>query len=444
MDIQFTDALKLNRPNAFNIMLKPAGPICNLNCTYCYYLEKKKLYEGKKDFRMSDAMLEEFTKQYIKSQQVPLVTFTWQGGEPTLMGLDFFMKAMKFQDKYSGGKVIENAFQTNGTLLDDDWCKFFHDNKILVGVSIDGPEHIHDYYRKTSSGASTFKKVMKGIDLLKKHKVEFNTLSCVNDYTVRFPSETYRFLKNIGSVYLQFLPIVERKASGLPGEQLSLVTNDYSEDAQVTDWSVNGKAFGKFLVTIFDEWVRQDVGRYFVQIFDATLANCVGQMPGICVFAETCGDALVMEHNGDLYSCDHFVYPGYLLGNISKTPVIDLVKSRAQFEFGIKKRTSLPKYCLECEVLYACHGECPKQRFLKTPVGEYGLNYLCDGYKMFFHHVDPFMEYMAKELRNKRSPANVMNWIRNKDNQVITQVLPGRNDLCPCGSGRKYKNCCAL
>ena len=438
----FTDALKLKRPTAFHIMLKPAGPVCNLNCSYCYYLEKTRLYPAKNDFRMSDELLEEYTKQFIESQQIPVVTFTWQGGEPTLMGLDFFKKALELQKKYSGGKTIENSFQTNGTRLNEDWCKFFSDNKILVGISIDGPEHIHDRYRLTNSGGTTFRKVMKGIEVLQKHRVEFNTLSVVNDYNVHYASETYRFLKSIGSVFLQFLPVVERRRTDKADDSLSLVANDYEYDAAVTGWSVKGNDFGNFLVTIFDEWVRKDVGSYFVQIFDATLASWVGEMPGICVFAETCGDALVMEHNGDLFSCDHYVYPEYYLGNIVETPMVDLVKSQRQFDFGINKRNSLPSYCLRCDVRFACHGECPKHRFLLTPDGKPGLNYLCEGYKIFFHHVQPYMEYMAKELKNKRAPANVMSWLRNRENQAVKPVMPERNDPCPCGSGKKFKNCC--
>jgi uncharacterized protein len=443
MDIFFTDALKLKRPNAFHVMLKPAGPSCNLECTYCYYLEKKKLYPGKKDFKMSDELLEEFTKQFIEVHQVPVVSFTWQGGEPTLMGLDFYKKAIELQKKYANGKTIENSFQTNGTRLNEDWCKFFTDNNILVGISIDGPEHNHDHFRKTASGGPSFKRAIKGIELLHRHKVEFNTLSCVNDYNARFASETYRFLKSIGSGFIQFLPVVERKAPGQPENMLTLVANDYQKDAEVTEWSVTGKEFGKFLITIFDEWVRSDVGHWFVQIFDATLANHVGEMPGICVFAETCGDALVMEHNGDLFSCDHYVYPEYYLGNIVEKPMIEMVKSQRQFDFGIDKRNKLPRYCLQCDVRYVCHGECPKHRFINTPDGRPGLNYLCEGYKMFFHHVEPYMEYMAKELKNKRAPANVMKWIRNKDSQAIKPVSPERNDPCPCGSGKKFKNCCA-
>ena len=439
----FTDALKLKRPNAFNVMLKPAGPSCNLNCTYCYYLEKQKLFTGK-TFRMTDELLENFTRQFIEANEVPVVTFTWQGGEPTLMGLDFFRKAIYYQKKYAGGKKIENAFQTNGTRLNDEWCRFFTDNNILVGISIDGAEHNHDRYRKTFSGGPTFKRVMKGIELLQKNKVEFNTLSVVNDYNVHYATETYRFLKKTGSGFMQFLPVVERTSVNNKETELSLIAPIHGNSASLTEWSVGSEDFGKFLIAIFDEWVRNDVARYYVQIFDATLANYVGENPGICVFNGTCGDALVMEHNGDLFSCDHFVYNEYFLGNITDTPLIDLVKSQQQFDFGIDKRNRLPGYCLRCDVRFACHGECPKHRFMLTPDGRPGLNYLCQGYKIFFSHVEPYMEYMAKELKNQRPPANVMDWIRNKENQVVKVRIPNRNDPCPCGSGKKYKNCCGL
>jgi len=441
-NLLFTDALKLKRPNAFHVMVKPAGPSCNLSCTYCYYLEKNKLFNDSHEFRMSENLLENFTKQFIEANEIPVVTFTWQGGEPTLMGLDFFRKAIDFQKKYANGKVIENAFQTNGTRLNDEWCRFFTDNNILVGISIDGSEHNHDHYRKTNSGGSTFKRVMKGIELLHKHKVEFNTLSVVNDYNVHFASETYRFLKTIGSGFMQFLPIVERISASIDENALKLVAPIHGA-ARVADWTVDAKDFGKFLITIFNEWVRNDVAKCYVQIFDATLANYVGENPGLCVFNETCGDALIMEHNGALFSCDHFVYPEYFLGNITETPLIDMVKLQRQFDFGIDKRNKLPRYCLQCDVRYACHGECPKHRFLLTPDGKPGLNYLCEGYKMFFKHVEPYMDYMAKELKNKCAPANVMNWIRNKESQVIKPVLPRRNDMCPCGSGKKFKNCCS-
>ena len=441
-NLLFTDALKLKRPNAFHVMLKPAGPSCNLNCTYCYYLEKKKLYPEKREMKMSDDLLENFTRQFIEAHQVPTVTFTWQGGEPTLMGLDFLRKAIELQKKYRGDKKIENAFQTNGTTLNSDWCKFFTDNNILVGISIDGAEHNHDHYRRTLSGRTTFRKVMKGIELLHKHNVEFNTLSTVNSYNAQFATETYRFLKKIGSGFIQFLPVVEHVDDKRPEQELQLIAPMHSQNVKVTPWSVGASDYGRFLIVIFDEWVRNDVAKHYVQIFDATLANYVGENPGLCVFNDTCGDALVMEHNGDLFSCDHFVYPEYYLGNITETPLIDLVKSQKQFDFGVDKRNKLPRFCIQCDVRYACHGECPKHRFLLTPDGRPGLNYLCEGYKMFFSHVEPYIKFMAEELRNKRPPANVMKWIRNKENQVVKAAIPERNDPCPCRSGLKFKNCC--
>jgi uncharacterized protein len=284
---------------------------------------------------------------------------------------------------------------------------------------------------------------MKGIELLQKHRVEFNTLSVVNDFNVSMAAETYRFLKQIGSVFMQFLPVVERISDSVGDNDLKLIAPLHGE-ARLAPWTVNPRDYGKFLITIFDEWVRKDVARYYVQIFDATLANYVGENPGICVFNQTCGDALAMEHNGDVYTCDHFVYPEYYLGNIIETPLVEMVKSQRQFDFGIDKRNKLPRYCLQCDVRYACHGECPKHRFLLTPDGQPGLNYLCEGFKMFFKHVEPYMEFMAKELKNKRAPANVMSWIRNKEGQVRKTSIPERNDPCPCGSGKKFKNCCAL
>ena len=425
-------------------MVKPIGPQCNLNCDYCYYLEKSALYPGKNDYRMPIEVLEEFTRQYIAAHEVPVVTFVWQGGEPTLLGLDYFKQVFAIQKKYAAGKTIENAFQTNGTMLDDDWCRFFTDHKVLVGISIDGPEHNHDHHRKNRHGKGTFKKVMNGIHLLHKHKVEFNTLSCVNSYNVHYASETYHFLKQIGSGFIQFIPIVERLADQPREGHLALVGPRYAGKATVTPWTVKPADYGKFLITVFDEWVRKDVGRYFIQICDATLANWVGVMPGLCVFAETCGEAMVMEHNGDVYSCDHFVYPEYFLGNISGSALVDMAKSQVQFDFGIDKRNKLPRYCRRCEVRFACNGECPKHRFMTSPDGEPGLNYLCEAYKMFFKHVTPAMEYMAKELSNKRPPANVMNWTGNQDRQKQKTILPGRNEPCPCGSGKKFKNCCAM
>ncbi|MFW5781112.1 MAG: anaerobic sulfatase-maturation protein [Bacteroidota bacterium] len=431
---------------AYNVMLKPIGPVCNLNCTYCYYLEKKNLYLRQKDFRMNDDVLERFIKEYIESQNVPVISFVWQGGEPTLLGLDYYKKALELQGKHARGKRIENVFQTNGTLLTDEFCKFFAENNFLVGVSIDGPKELHDKHRTYRSGGGSFDEIMAGIKLLKKYKVEFNTLSVVNKDNSYFPLEVYRFLKEIGSGFIQFIPIVERVADTPDPEALNLVTPAYSKGATITDWSVEAEQYGHFLTTIFDEWVRNDVGRYYVQIFDVTLANWVGERPGLCVFSETCGDATAMEHNGDLYSCDHFVYSDYYLGNIMDTPLIDMIKSERQVDFGLGKRNNLPAYCIDCEYRFTCHGECPKNRIAYAPDGEYGLNYLCPAYKMFFAHVHPYMQYMADQLKKKQPPANIMNWVRHMDAKKMQEMNPGkevgRNDPCHCGSGKKFKNCC--
>jgi uncharacterized protein len=407
--LTLSDALKVTRPKSFMVMAKPIGPICNLNCTYCYYLEKEKLYQGKGSYRMSDEVLEEYIRQFIEHQEVPTVTFTWQGGEPTLLGLDFFEKAVELQKKYKGGKKVENSFQTNGTRLTEDWVRFFRKNNFLVGISIDGPEQIHDKYRKTKSGKPTHQEVMKGIRLLKRYQVEFNTLSVVNDANMNKPLEVYRFLKKIGSGYQQYIPIVERRAEGEPEDGLTLVHPGSEEAAHLTDWSVRARQFGQFMITIFDEWVRNDVGRVFVQLFDVTLANWVGAPPGLCVFAETCGEAAVMEHNGDMYTCDHFVYPEFYLGNILETPMGDMMASKKEIQFGKDKRDTLPRQCLRCEVRFACHGGCPKGRIATTADGEPGLNWLCEGYKAFFEHVKPYMDFMANELAHERAPANIMN-----------------------------------
>jgi len=410
--IQFTDATRINKvPDAFSIMAKPIGPKCNLNCTYCYYLEKKELYPDTSNFKMSDEILGLFIKNYIQEQKATTIVFTWQGGEPTLLGVDYFRKAIAFQKKYTGSKTIENSFQTNGSLITNEWCEFFVENNFLIGVSIDGPEDLHNHYRKFASGKPSFKDVMKGIELLKKHKVEFNTLSVVNNYNAQHPIEVYNFLKKIGSTYLQFIPIVERRALD-ENNVLKLVNPEYDGEAEVTEWSVKPKEYGVFLNAIFDEWVRNDVGKYYVQIFDVTLGNWYGDPPGLCVFAETCGMAAVMEHNGDVYSCDHFVYDEHYIGNIAEQSLGDMLKSNKQFKFGLDKRDKLPIYCKRCEFRFACHGECPKHRFMTAPNGEKGLNYLCEAYKMFFGHVKPYMNFMMKELNNKRAPANIMEHLR--------------------------------
>jgi uncharacterized protein len=441
MDFQFP-----TRGLAFNVMAKPAGAVCNLRCSYCYYLEKRTLYEGQA-LRMSTDTLEEFIKQYIEAQKIPVVTFVWQGGEPSLAGIEFYQTVVRLQQKYANGKRIENAFQTNGTFIDDRWCTFFKEHNFLVGISIDGPENLHNAFRKDTAGEGSWKKVMKGISLLHKHKVEFNTLTTVNRITGDHPLAIYRFLKEIGSGFIQFLPVVEIIATeNVAGSGLHLITPSHQGKKKVTEWSVRPEQYGKFLTAVFDEWVRNDVGRYFVQLFDVTLANWVGQIPGLCVFSETCGDALVIEHNGDVYSCDHFVYPEHYLGNIHSDSLTTLATSEKQLQFGQAKLRNLPRYCLECEYRFACHGECPKHRWEKTPDGEEGLNYLCPAYKMFFRHVHPYMQYMADQLAKKQAPANVMAWIKqNERDQMANQkkrLSVGRNDPCPCGSGRKFKSCC--
>lgn len=402
----------IQQPLAFQVMVKPYGPICNLNCTYCYYLGKTKLYPGTVSFKMTEELLEQFTRQYIESQDVPVVNFTWQGGEPTLLGIAFFRKALALQQKYSNGKTIENVFQTNGTLIDAEWCRFFHDNHFLVGISIDGPKEIHDRHRLNTAGKPTFDRVMQSIELFKKYQVEFNTLSVIHRHNAGYPLEVYRFLRSVGSGYIQFIPIVERARRDRNENKLTLVAPGFDAGADVTEWSVIPEDYGRFLITVFDEWVRNDVGRVFVQLFDVTLANWTGAPPGLCVFDETCGNAMVLEHNGDLFSCDHFVYPHHRLGNINKASIRDLAQSDRQLAFGRDKLLKLPAYCIQCEYRFACHGECPKHRFCITPDGEPGLNYLCEAYKMFFSYVHPYMQFMGDELQEKRPPANVMRWAR--------------------------------
>jgi uncharacterized protein len=419
-------------PPAFHVMVKPQGAICNCRCQYCYYLPKEHLYPGG-NFRMTEELLERFTHQYIESQSVPQVTFAWQGGEPTLMGLDFFKHAIELQKKYQRpGITISNAIQTNGIVLNDDWCRFFREHDVLVGISIDGPSSLHDIYRTDRGNHPTFDRVMAGIKLLKKHHVEFNTLTCVHAANSDYPLEVYHFLRNeVQSRYMQFIPIVLRDS------QTSLQHGE-----TVNRKSVGGKQYGDFLSAVFDEWVRRDVGKVFVQTFDAALASWAGQPPGVCIFDETCGIALVLEHNGDLYSCDHFVEPDYLLGNINDIDLAVLVGSAEQRHFGLAKRDTLPKYCQECPVRFACNGGCPKNRISLTPDGEPGLNYLCEGYRAFFNHIAPQMGFMARELAAGRPPANVMLAVARQDTEFERKLArAGRNDPCPCGSGLKFKHC---
>jgi uncharacterized protein len=402
-----------NAGRGFHLLTKPVGPICNLDCKYCFYLEKEKLYPGENQWRMSDAVLDEYVRQYILSQPVPEINFAWQGGEPTLLGVDFYRKAVALQQRYAGGRTIFNAIQTNGTLLDDEWCEFLAANGFLVGLSIDGPEELHDIYRVDKRQQPTFAKVMHGLELLKKHGVQFNTLTVVNRANSQRPLEVYRFLKGIGSEFLQFIPLVERAAPAamqaagydfaappLPGET--------EHSSAVTPWSVEAGQYGIFLCAIFDEWVRRDVGRTFVQLFDVALGNWMGLGSSLCVFAEKCGGAMAIEHNGDIYSCDHYVYPQHRLGNLMNTSLGGMVNSPQQMKFGGDKFDSLPKYCRECEVRFACNGECPKHRFIRTPDGEEGLNYLCAAYKKFFTHIDRHMNVMAALLNSDEAPARIM------------------------------------
>jgi len=453
-------------------MAKPFGAVCNLDCSYCYYLEKEKMYDASGRFRMSEQTLEKFIDEYISSQNVPVVQFIWHGGEPVMLGMDYYRKALELQNKYSRGKTIENVLQTNGTLLNDDWCRFFRDNHFLIGISLDGPEHVHDRYRLNKAGKPTFAQTMKGLELLVKHQVEFNTMSVVNDYSTQYPLEIYRFLKSIGSCYMQFSPVVERIATNLSDGAMNLLAGSDQKESRLTAWSVKAMDYGRFLCEIFDDWALHDVGTYFVPTFDSILANWVGSMTSICVHAETCGHAGAIEHNGDLFACDHYVFPEYKLGNIYTDPLISMMYSPRQIEFGLAKRNALPQYCRQCEYLFACNGECPKNRIIQTPAGEPGLNYLCKGLKLFYAHVAPYMDFMAEELANERPPANVMAWanermnggdamekhggdaMRDAINCVSTTVKHGGdaikhgatavkpNDPCPCGSGKKFKLCC--
>jgi uncharacterized protein len=425
----------------FHVLAKPIGPICNLDCKYCFYLEKESLYPQVEKWAMSDQVLESYIRQYIEAHDTPVVNFAWQGGEPTLLGVDYFRNLVQIQKKYADGKQIANAFQTNGVLLNDAWAEFFLEYQFLIGISIDGPRELHDAYRVDKGGQPTFDRVMRGIETLQRHKVDFNTLTTVHRANADSPLEVYRFLRDNGSGYMQFIPIVERIAHQVTEEGLRLISPDFAGPAKVAPWSVVPRHFGKFLCTIFDEWVRRDVGRTFVQLFDISLELWTGMEASLCIFRKQCGAALAIEHSGDLYSCDHFVYPENRLGNIMESAMAALAGSEQQQRFGEAKESTLPRYCRECDVRFACNGECPKHRFLTTPDGEPGLNYLCAGYKMFFHHVDPYMRFMAAELAAQRAPANVMRWLAEEDARA-RQGKTGRNDPCPCGSGRKFKQCC--
>jgi uncharacterized protein len=429
-------------PPAFHLLAKPTGAVCNLDCSYCFFLSKEMLYPGSR-FRMADDLLDAYVRQLIEAHaRSPVVTVAWQGGEPTLMGVEFFRRSVELARAYlRPGQRVEYTIQTNATLLDDEWASLFKQHDFLVGVSIDGPRELHDAYRVNKGGKGSFDQVMAGLGHLQAAGVEWNALTTIHAANADHGADVYRFLRDeCGARFVQFIPIIERVAEASADGTVPWSSwRDrplYVQDGdRVTGRSVTAKQYGRFLIDVFEEWVRCDVGEVYVQMFDVALANWVGEPPGLCIHSETCGLALALEHTGDLYSCDHFVEPAYRLGNIREQHMLELVASQRQRQFGLDKRDTLPRYCLECDVRFACHGGCPKDRFISTPDGDPGLNYLCEGFKDFFHHVDGPMRFMADQLRRGEAPA------------VITQryaaddARRGRNELCTCGSGRKWKQC---
>jgi uncharacterized protein len=429
-------------PRAFHLLAKPTGAVCNLDCSYCFFLSKEMLYPGSR-FRMADDLLEAYLLQLIEAHSTaPEVVIAWQGGEPTLMGLDFFRRAIELAESYlKPGQRARYTIQTNGTLLDDEWAAFFKEHDVLVGISIDGPREMHDAYRVNKGGKGSFDQVMRGLESLRAAEVEWNVLTTVHAMNADYGRDVYRFLRDeCGASFVQFIPIIERVAEAdedgtVPWTSWRDRPLYEQKGTRVTGRSVSAKQYGRFLIDVFEEWVRRDVGEVYVQMFDVALANWVGAPPSLCVHAETCGGALALEHTGDLYSCDHFVEPAHKLGNIMKTPMLELVASQRQRQFGLDKRELLPDYCLECDVRFACHGGCPKDRFITTPSGEPGLNYLCAGYKDFFHHVDGAMHTMAQLLAQGRAPSEIVQLYATQD------ARRGRNDPCTCGSGRKWKHC---
>jgi len=418
---------KVTAPPAFHIMAKPTGAKCNLACDYCFFLKKDQLYPDS-SFRMSDETMERYIRQTIEAHRIPQVTIAWQGGEPTLMGLDFFRKTMEIEKEYlEAGIRIENTIQTNGVLIDEEWCRFLHDNNFLVGLSMDGPREMHDAFRHDRQGNSVFDKVVAAARLMQEHEVEFNILCTVNSVNSLHPLELYRFFRDdLKTPYLQFIPIVERDNDS--GNQ---------EGTALTDRTVDPEQYGRFLIEIFDEWVTKDVGDMFIQFFDGVLASWLRGFSTLCIIRPTCGDSMALEHNGDMYSCDHFVEPDYILGNIFENTVGELVGSEKQIAFGKAKSDTLPQYCRDCEYLFTCYGECPKNRVLNTPDGEPGLNWLCRGLKAFYEHTKGSMQIMAQLLNRGQTADGIMEIFRNT----------GRNDPCPCGATTedgepvKYKKC---
>ncbi|MCD6475267.1 MAG: anaerobic sulfatase maturase [Anaerolineaceae bacterium] len=400
------------QPSSFTIMAKPRGPICNLNCLHCYYLSKEQLFPGS-DFRMTDELLENYTCQYLDSQSVPEVNFVWQGGEPILMGMDFYRKALQFQRNYTRpGMRVMNSLQTNGTLITEEWAQFFHDNNFLIGISIDGPAEIHNHYRVDKQGKPSYERVIRGLRYLQQYEVDYNLLTCVSVNNADRGKEVYQFFRDeLSAKFIQFIPIVERENE-----------TGFQEGGHLTRRSITPQQYANFLINIFNEWIRYDVGQVFVQIFDTTLASWVGEHPGLCVFEPTCGLGLVLEHNGDVFSCDHYVEPSHKLGNLNETPLKDMVFSERQYNFGMLKQTSLTKYCQDCRWLFACNGGCPKNRIRKSPDGEPGQNYLCKAYQEFFSYVDKPMKIMAQLIQEKKAPAEVMAMLREKESEVLSPL----------------------
>ena len=405
----------------FHVMAKAIGPKCNLDCQYCFYLEKEALFAKSEHYRMPDDLLEQYIANYIESQPTDSVSFAWQGGEPTLLGAPYFQRIVELQQKHAQGKRIENALQTNATLLDDCWGAFLAENNFLVGVSIDGPEDLHNGYRVKRNGSGSFNEVLRGIRILQKHGVQWNSLTCVNAINSKLPLKVYKFLKGIGARHMQFIPIVERRPN--PAAQklgLDLSTPPNLEkpegDPEMMPWSVQPRDYGTFLTTIFDTWIRKDVGKTFVQIFEVSFAKWIDQPGGLCIFSETCGDAVALEHDGSIYSCDHYVYPEFKIGNVRDTPLSEMLNSDQQLKFGKDKSDTLPPKCHECAYVSACNGGCPKHRSAVTKDGEAGLNYLCDGYYRFFKHADPYFRTMGELYRRRQSPADIMEILKKSRN----------------------------
>jgi len=408
----------------FQIFAKPIGPVCNLDCRYCYYLGKKDLYPKAESYRMPDDLLEDYIVRHIEACPRPTILFSWHGGEPTVLGVDYFRRIVALQRKHRpSGREILNGIQTNGTLLDEEWCRFLAAERFYVGLSLDGPKELHDRYRVAKGNRPTHKRVMQSLRLLQRHRISSDILCVVHEHNVRRPLAVYRFFKEIGADYLQFLPLVERRDGG-----------------EVSPETVPPEAYGAFLRAIFHEWIRQDIGRIGIQLFDESARPFLGMEHALCLFRETCGDFPVIEHNGDFYSCDHFVDREHYIGNIREKPLVEMLESPAQREFGNRKRDALPRYCRECDVLAMCNGGCPKDRFARTPEGEAGLNYLCAGLKGFFTHSRPYLQQLASFRQAGEPMERLMHLLRSEDARDSRQT--GRNDPCPCGSGRKYKHCC--